>query len=468
MWLSRLSVAVCLVLAPGGRHALAAPPTATDVALRASSCRSASAGTQPSDFELRGVSLPLRRGVIVEDNPRFLRASFRGGRAPRLLRTWTEALRCGGWTVASKGARGPDAQALLTHVDHPDVVVITATGVRGTTELSIDRLPRLEVDAWLPVTLASPPLAPVGSELLRREGTETGHGRHLLHVVYPSSLTVAAVEDAWTAALTARGWRVDLIGGQRYFAGPDGVVALVVWRGVGAVELNLHRITAQGPRRETWRDLALPVMGVPASSLARNGEDELEIIVRCSEVHHGSGAARDVLDLHDRGLTSLGWRRVSGPLAASGAEPSTSVYRAGDRQVVATLSAPGASYCQSSHLTHRRFLSRSALGAPWADDDWPAMMGTSGIVVESTAGDGNMMATLVVVHRSELLGLGPASQAGCSALSRKLEAHWTKALRRRGWRPESPTDDLTFARRGETVDLEIFCDQGVATVSLSR
>ena len=55
MWLSRLSVAVCLVLAPGGRRALAAPPTATDVALRASTCRSASAGTQPGNFELRGV-----------------------------------------------------------------------------------------------------------------------------------------------------------------------------------------------------------------------------------------------------------------------------------------------------------------------------------------------------------------------------------------------------------------------------
>ena len=472
-WLStaaRVSLAVGLGLALAAPGVRAEPPPRAGGA-GGGGCPAPPGGSlQPASFDLDGVSWPSRPGVIAVDTSGRLQVRYRGARPARLLRTWTEALRCAGWTVESRGARGADAQAWLTHADHPDAIVITAAGAGGVVEVDVERMPRVEVDsAWLPASLASPRLAPAGAELRRREGSENFHGRHLLHVAYASSTTVRAVEDAWTAELAARGWRLDVVAGQRYFTGPDGVVMLGVWRGLGAVELNLHRVTDQDPGRQAWSDRALALVGVARSSRAdpRTGDHELQSVAHCSDVSQGAGRGQDLLGLYDEALVRQGWRRVGGRRASAEADGSgwTSVYRAGDRQVVLSLGV--GEYCARATLTHRPYLSRAALGPPWAGDDWPAMAGTSGIVVEATAGDRAQRARLVVEHRIELLGLGAAQQALCPALTRKLTGHWAKALRRRGWRTVGP-GQATLARGQETVDLDLACDHGVATVTLSR
>ncbi len=338
-----------------------------------------------------------------------------------------------------------------------------------------------------PVASAAVALPP---ELRRIEVEENHHGREVLYVSYPSTTTVQAVELQWSRALVERGWtpdvKPDVKGEPRRFSGPEGTVALDVWRGLGAVEVNLHRVTAEAPKPERWTDQGLPLIGVPSvvSAHTADAAQELESVTRCG--HSTRSIPDELLEIHTHyaeALKGRGWRVLSGPHLTPGSDQTrlwglsrephrtrlSSVFRSAERQLVVTL-VDETGFCRRVSIAVRPILPRSALGPTWSGEDWASLAGEAGIIVVATQGTAERVAQLVVTYRGELLGPRRPGEDPCPTWERRLQDHWSNALRRRGWRFLYPPQDEYFVRGEGTLDVFVRCDayENEATVTLIK
>jgi hypothetical protein len=440
-----------------------------------------SAGPQPEQFILvdqhaiaERVTWPTNKGVITEDGSRWLLLQYADGTPKGRLRAWTDALRCHGWHIASRGARGSESEVWLTHDNRPDAMILRARRAAVGVEVSVHRLKRLDPsDPWLPPSLAHPPLVPPLLEMQRLEVLETSHGRHVLQVAYPLTTSVHVIERAWSGMLAERGWAPSVNGGQRYFSHAEGTVVLVVWRGVGAIVVNLHRVVADDPTPSWWTDQNLPLLGVPKVASETSGTVRTELtpaefvsIGRCAHAPVHRDTFIEVHAAHEKALNERGWRLASGRIIATEAEPSqvSRVFRKVDRELVVTVSKDDG-FCLVTYQQLRPMLRGAALGPTWQGEDWAALAGKDGAIAAATQSSAETRGSLVIVYRTEVLGPGVGEEELC----RRLQARWSKVLRARGWRSPEPPDGLAFVHNESTIEVEVDCDTpGENTVRLTQ